>query len=61
MEEVGTIKDFKEPIPSLPGMVAMAMPQMLQMLVLEVGIAEAVDLHTEAGWGERSGYLGTFC
>lgn len=51
MEEGVTIKDFKEPAPSLPGMVAMAMPQMLQrqLLVLEVGMAEAVDLHTEAG------------
>lgn len=54
------IKVFKEPTPSVPGTVAMTMPQILprQLLVLEVGMAEAVDLHTEAGWGERSGVSG---
>lgn len=37
-------------------MVAMTMPQILQrqLLALEVGMSEAVDLHTEAGRGERS-------
>lgn len=40
----------------MPGTVAMTMPQILQrqLLALEVGISEAVDLHTEAGRGERS-------
>lgn len=58
--EEDAIKDFKEPTPSLPGMVAMTMPQILQrpLLVLEVGMAEAVAFHTEAGWGERSGVFG---
>lgn len=58
--EEDAIKDFKEPTPSLPGMVAMTMPQILQrqLLVLEVGMAEAVALHTEASGGERSGVFG---
>lgn len=43
-------------------MVAMGMPQLLQrrLLVLQAGEAEAVVLHTEAGWGERSVLAGTF-
>lgn len=50
------MRDFREPTPRLPGMVAGTMPRILQrqLLVLEVGMAHAVDLHTEAGWGERS-------
>jgi hypothetical protein len=37
-------------------MVAMGIPQLLQrrLLVLEAGMAQAMDPHTEAGWGERS-------